>query len=81
MIYYLFSSDNFKKSIIEHIEFDINESKLKELLDTCKSISDNLNYDISSLFEYDSNVIDKIKNNLPLVASIFEVEDINLVTD
>ena len=81
MIYYLFSSDNFKKSIIEHIEFDINESKLKELLDMCKSISDKLNYNISSLFEYDSNIIDKIKNNLPLVASISEVEDTNLVTD
>ena len=81
MIYYLFASNNFKKSIIEHSEFNIDTNNLQKLLNECKLISNKLGYDISNLFNYSDDIINKINNTLPLVASSDELNDRTLISE
>lgn len=81
MIYYLFSSGNHTKSLIEHFEFSIDDDKLKSLLKECFNISNKLNLNLGKYFEYNSSIVDNIKTNLPLVASQSEKVNDELVTD
>ena len=75
MLYYLFSSNNDSKSIIEHSDFNDSES-FKTMLEECKLLANKFGYsDIEKYFEYDLNIIDKIKSNLPMIASIHESKD------
>lgn len=81
MIYYLFSSANHTKSLIEHFKFSIDDNTLKSLLNECFNISNKLNLNLGKYFKYDSSILEKIKNNLPLVASQSEKENNELVSD
>lgn len=81
MIYYLFSSNNDSKSIIEHSEFN-NNIELKNALNECKKISNNLGFtELEKYFEYSSDIIDVIDSKLPLIASSYENDNTQLDTE